>query len=330
MTITVIGHLCKDVLHLPSAGSEEGFGGIMYSVLTLANLMNGRDVLQPVFGVGQADYDPVMEILKQYKQVDTSGIFRMKGQTNQVQLFYDAGPPGSRIECSRNISPPIPYTRIKPFLDADGILINMISGFDITLETLDYIRMETRERRVPIYFDFHSLTLGIDEEFKRFRRPLTDWRRWCFMHHSIQMSESEALGLTAERYNESTLINHMMPLMVSALIITRGSRGATLITQDIHKKLTRHEIPGVSHGAVVDPTGCGDVFGASYLYQLLKSRDSLEAALFANKAAALKATFGGIDGLQGLGKRLAEPAPAQGAEGGQNDSSNKKAPDDPS
>ena len=91
---------------------------------------------------------------------------------------------------------------------------------------------------IPIHFDFHSLTLGTDQEFKRFRRPLTDWRRWCFMLNSIQMSEEEALGLSAERYDEKTLINHLMPLMVETLLITRSERGVTVIVQDIHKKLT--------------------------------------------------------------------------------------------
>ncbi len=317
MTITVIGHPCKDVLHIPappgSDGTEtviEDYGGILYSIVTLASLMNGRDVLQPVFGVSAAEYDGVMELLKQYKQVDPSGVYRVKGPMNQVHLFYDGATPGGRIECSRNISQPIPFSRIKPFLDADGVLINMISGSDIGLETLDYIRMETRDRSVPLHFDFHSLTLGIDEEFKRFRRPLTDWRRWCFMLHTVQMSESEAAGLAAERYDEATLINQLMPLMVSTLLITRGERGVTVITQDIHKKLTRHDIPGVSFGPAKDPTGCGDVFGAAYFFQLLKSRDSVAAASFANNAAALKATVIGLEGLRAVGKQLTDPAAA--------------------
>ena len=55
----------------------------------------------------------------------------------------------------------------------------MVSGADITLETLGYIQMETREHGISIHFDFISLTLGTDEEYKRFRRPITDWRRWC-------------------------------------------------------------------------------------------------------------------------------------------------------
>jgi sugar/nucleoside kinase (ribokinase family) len=164
--------------------------------------------------------------------------------------------------------------------------------------------MEVRERGIPIHFDFHSLTLGTDQEFKRFRRPLTDWRRWCFMLNSIQMSEEEALGLSAERYDEKTLTNQLMPLMVETLLITRAERGATVIVQDIHKKLTHKDIEGISYGETVDTTGCGDVFGAAFLYQFLKSKDSFIAAEFANKAAALNATFKNTKELEGLRTQL--------------------------
>jgi sugar/nucleoside kinase (ribokinase family) len=307
MVITVVGHLCKDVIHLPNENGEtapkESFGGILYALFTLSTLMSDRDSIQPVFGVGQADYEALIEQLKLNKNIDTSGIFKFKAPTNQVHLFYEKSGQ-ARIECSAHISGPIPFSRIKPYLDADGVLLNMISGSDITLETLDYIRMEVRERRVPIHFDFHSLTLGIDQEYKRFRRPLTDWRRWCFMLNSIQMSEEEAQGLSAERYDEATLINHLMPLMVDTLIITRGSAGATVIVQDIHKKLTRKDIAGASFGQTIDTTGCGDVFGAAFLYHYLKSKDSFIAADFANKTAALNATLKGTDDLVGMRTRL--------------------------
>jgi adenosine kinase len=90
-----------------------------------------------------------------------------------------------------------------------------------------------------------------------------------------------------------------MPLMVHDLLITRSERGATLVHQT-NKKLTQHNIPGIINTQTVDPTGCGDVFGAAYLYHYIKSNDSLQAVTVANRIAAFKATVRGPEALDSL------------------------------
>lgn len=303
MTITVLGHLSVDEVHFPQKAENVrppgvDFGGIYFSLIALASLVGPTDVVHPVFGVGEKEFDDFKKRLEDFPTIDTSGIFKFKGNTNRVLQFI--GKEGeNRIECSKNISDPIPFNKIKPYLDADGILINMVSGFDITLETLDSIRMTVRDSRTPIHFDFHSLTLGIDQENKRFRRPLTDWRRWCFMLNSIQMSEEEALGLTAEKYDEPTLVNQLMPLMVEALVITKGERGATAILQN-NKKLTRQDISGSPWGSSIDSMGCGDVFGAAFFYRRLQQKSYIDSAEFANRIAGMKAAVEDIAKLPAM------------------------------
>jgi len=313
MKIAIIGHLARDIFHLGGSGGEdsektvESYGGIFYSLATLTGLLSPADKVFPVFGVPEEEYDSLLERLRRYENAETKGIFTLNGELNQVHYFK--GPAGARTECSKDIAPPIPFSRIKPFLDVDGVLIDMASGFDIALETLDQIRMQVREEKAPIHFDFHMLTRGVDRNQNRFPRPLTDWRRWCFMISSAQMSEEEASGLSAERYDEPTLINQLMPLMVNALVITRGERGATLIRQE-HKKLFRHEIPAHTTITPVDTTGCGDVYGAAFFFEYLKSRDFLKAASLASRAAAIKSTFLGVDGLDTLTAGIeAKPLP---------------------
>ena len=313
--VTVIGHLARDVHHLMNDGNEEvvvTLGGIYYSVAALSVLLAPEDKIVPVFGIHEEEYDKIVEQLQRFGNVDPKGVYKTKEKTNEVHFF--SNPSVGRTECSKHIMSPIPFSKIKPFLDVDGILINMASGFDILLETLDNIRMNVRDDGIPIHFDFHSLTLGIDDEQARFRRPLSDWRRWCFMLHSVQLSEPEAAGLTTERSDEATLINQLMPLMVSGLVITRGEGGATLIRQE-HKKLFRHDIPGIGIPAVVDTVGCGDVFGAAFFAEYLKSKDLVKAAEAGNTAASFKSTFRGPDGLESLRQLPASTPPATRAEG---------------
>ncbi len=314
--ITVIGHPARDFFHtFDASGNEqvvEAPGGVFYSIATLASILSPDDTIVPVFGVHEEEYDAVVDRLHSFENVDPKGIFKTKERINEVHFFHT--PAGERKECSKHISSPIPFQRIKPHLDAHGVLVNMASGFDILLETLDNIRMTVRDDGIPIHFDVHSLVLGVDDEQTRFARPLSDWRRWCFMLQSIQMTEEEAAGLTTERYDETTFINQLMPLMVNALLITRGERGATLVRQE-HKKLFRHDVPGISVPTVVDTVGCGDVFGAAFFATFLRTKDLVKASETAAAAASVKSTFRGPDGLTALRRPAAQNGSAAKAEG---------------
>ncbi len=314
--IAVIGHPARDVFHtFDVSGAEqtvETQGGVFYSIATLASVLSPEDTVSPIFGVHEEEYDSVLDRLRGFENVDPKGIFKTKERMNEVHFF--STPSGERKECSRHISSPISFQRIKPHLDVYGVLINMASGFDILLETLDNIRMTVRDDGIPIHFDVHSLVLGVDGEQTRFPRPLSDWRRWCFMLHSIQMTEEEAAVLTTERYDEATLVNQLMPLMVNALLITRGERGSTLVRQE-HKKLFRHNVPGITVPSVVDTVGCGDVFGATFFATYLKTKDLVKAAESAAGAASRKSTFRGPDRLVELRPQATQNGSAAMSEG---------------
>lgn len=309
MKITVIGHLCLDVIRHPDESETQSYGGIFFPVATLANLLGPKDTVAPVFGVGRSDYDAFIERLKAYPNVDSSGIFTFSGPTNQVRLVYATT--SERTECSRHISEPITLKRIRQHLDADMLLVNMISGFDVTLETLDEIRMDLREVGAPIYLDVHSLTLGIRDDFTRYHRPLELWRRWFFMIHAAQMNEEEAASLTAEKLDEAALANHTLALNTGTLLITRGERGCTAFI-DERKHMRRLDVPGIRIEGAGDPTGCGDVFGAAYCAEYVKTKDIASSVLFANKVAALNAGLAGSQEIDRI--RSFRPVESTGAE----------------
>lgn len=313
MTITVIGHLCFDVIHPPGSNTTiESYGGIFYSLAALANLTLPRTTIAPVFGVGKTEYAGFMEKLSIYPNIDTSGIYKLNEPTNRVHLYYHDEQ--RRTECSTHIAEPIPIKRIKPYLNADMVLINMVSGFDITIDTLDEIRMAVRDRHTPVYFDVHSLSLGIADDHTRFRRPLPEWRRWLFWLHTVQMNEEECGGLTKEPLEEEHLVKHITALNTSAVIITRGHNGCTLYYEE-RKHHTRHDIPGIPVATTRDATGCGDVFGAAYCSRYLATNDARQAAEYANTVAAFNATLNGsteIDRLAQFNTTAAESTLAPG------------------
>ena len=306
MKITVIGHLCLDVILHPDGTETQSYGGIFFSVAALANLLGPKDTVAPVFGVGKADHDALIERLNSYPNVDRSGIYSFNGPSNRVRLVYSNR--SERTECSKNISEPITYKRIRPHLDADMILVNMISGFDVTLEAFDELRMGVREENIPIYLDIHSLTLGVKEDDTRFHRPVELWRRWLFMIRAAQMNEEEAAILSTDRLDETALAKQTLALNTGALLITRGERGCTAFI-DEHKHMRRVDVPGIAIASASDPTGCGDVFGAAYCAHYAKTKDVESSARFANKVAALNAGLAGSEAIDTISSfRLVEAA----------------------
>jgi sugar/nucleoside kinase (ribokinase family) len=285
MKITVIGHFCLDIFHQLDGTEEKKLGGIFHSLAALANLAADRDTIFPVFGVGETEFKEVKDALSQYKNIDDSGIFQFPGESNYIHYFDD-----SPNECSLNIAKPIPFSHIKKFLTVDGIYINMLSGRDITVDTIDEIRLEVRGKKTPIHLDMHCLTIGMNDDGTRVRIPMADWRRWCFMIDSVQMNEQEAAGLSGENFSDEHLAKQMIPLMVKAFIITRGASGATLY-QEEHKQLLETEIASEANPNPVSTIGSGDIFGVSFLYAYLKKKNYFEATTFAEKSSAYSTKF---------------------------------------
>ncbi len=302
MKFLVIGHLCVDSFGNEPApttsGLERGrrWGGVFFSLATLANLAEDA-VIYPVFGVGTAEYEQLLKRLRHYSNVDPSGIFEIRGPSNEVSLFYENEK--RRIECSKNIAPPIPFERIEPYLNADAILVNMISGFDLTLETLTALRMHSQEIHTLLHLDLHSLTLGIDEQNRRFRRPVEAWRRWCYLADTVQMNEEEAKALSLESLSEEDLAKQILSLGLQAFVLTRGPQGVTTWRQ-IQKKFSRDDFLAVPVDQAVDPTGCGDVFAAAFCYSFAHYRDAAKAAQFASRVAAINVRYTGSDEIDSI------------------------------
>jgi hypothetical protein len=287
MKLLVLGHLSFDILHTPD-GNEREEGGGLFRVLSALSAEGGKlDRFTPVAGAGRKELPLLRERLGAIPGVETDGLFTSEVPMHRVHYYVRNTE--DVVECTKELAPPIPFSRIRPHLDVNGILVNMISGVDITLDTLDEIRMAVRNDGIPIHLDMHSLTLGVNDRHERFRRPLPEWRRWAFMIDTVQMNEEEVLALGEAMKPEEHTIGHMLTLGVKGVIITRGARGASLFVNE-HKQMVRTDIPGEANGNSVSPIGRGDIFGAAFFHHYLKNHALLAAAQHAVAVAAAPGT----------------------------------------
>jgi len=151
----------------------------------------------------------------------------------------------------------------------------------------------------PIYCDLHSLLLGMETDGHRTYRPLPEVAAWCACFDFLQVNEDELAMLAPDGL---ALAATALGAGVRHLLVTLGKQGVAyfaapgtegaldpahrdrqtggaLRTARIPASPLRIEGPG-------DPTGCGDVWGATYFSRLLAG-DIMDVALHrATDAAA--------------------------------------------
>jgi sugar/nucleoside kinase (ribokinase family) len=190
----------------------------------------------------------------------------------------------------------------------DALYINLISGFELDLETAQLIRQHFRG---PIYCDLHSLLLAIQPNGLRTPQPLPNPAAWCRCFDFIQVNEEEMTMMTSGPMALATIA---LAEGVSTIAITLGSRGVIYFAAPGFDTISdrRHDGLPQSGGAIRtakvaakarrqlgpgDPTGCGDVWGATYFSRLLAG-DKLDAAIDrALEAAARNVDHRGATGL---------------------------------
>jgi sugar/nucleoside kinase (ribokinase family) len=222
---------------------------------------------------------------------------------NRVVLHYQ----NAERRCER-MSGGVPawtWPELGPLIaDLDAIYINFISGFELGLGTAQALRQAFGG---TIYADLHSLFLGMRQDGIRTLQPLPDAPSWFGCFDVIQMNEDEMRLLSDEPLAAAA---HALGAGARALIVTLGPRGAVYVSDRLtvgpsdrlavgptDGRTVRSELVPAPQTDVLDPTGCGDVFGATCCARLLAGDSLAEAVLAANRAAARAATFRGAGGL---------------------------------
>jgi sugar/nucleoside kinase (ribokinase family) len=161
----------------------------------------------------------------------------------------------------------------------------------------------------PLYGDLHSLSLGIKADGARFLHPLDKPLAWLRCFDVAQVNEDEMDQLGEEPL---TLAAAALERGLRAVVVTLGGRGAVYVASRTSDVFAPEAVPaahgaGLTETALVaaeggplegDPTGCGDVFGATLMAGLLGGRDLEPAVADANRAARRNVSYRGATGLQ--------------------------------
>ena len=316
--IGVIGSLVWDVIYGRGARTVpvEEWGGITYSLSALDAALSDDWEIVPIMMVGEDLAVRAREFLGTLRRMaPDASLMAVPYPAQRVELRYHSEE--RRTERLSGGLPAWSWLALKPLLDEarlDALLINFLSGWELDLETTKLIRQHFHG---PIHCDLHMMAWAVQPDGLRTLRPIADVAEWCRCFDFLQMNEDE-LAMVAP--DPMSLAATAIAAGVSCLFVTLGKRGAIYVAAPGFDALT--DLPprtGLSTaprggtgglGAVrtalvpaepaeesLDPTGCGDVWGATYFSRMLAGDKLADAMKAAARAAARNVGHRGVTGL---------------------------------
>jgi hypothetical protein len=311
MRIGILGSLVWDLIYGrdPLAPPTEEWGGIAYALAGLDASLPPDWEIVPLIKVGRDLSPQAHDLLRGLSHLAPGArCAEVTAPNNRVVLHYQSAE--RRCERMAGGVPGWTWAELGPMVrDLDAIYINFISGFELCLGTAQALRQAFRG---PIYADLHSLFLGMQHDGIRVLRPLPNAPEWFGCFDLVQLNEDEMQQLTPDPL---ALAADALGAGVSLLTVTLGPRGVAYVAAPgfdglAHRPPDRltdrppDRLPAVRTALIpaaavetLDPTGCGDVFGAAAFARLLAG-DPVEAALrHATALAGRNASFRGATGL---------------------------------
>lgn len=290
--VGVIGSLVWDEIHGrdPLVAPVEEWGGIAYALAGFDAALTDDWEIVPLIKVGRDLAPQAAEFLRglTHRAADARFI-EVPVANNRVTLRYAE----SERRCERMAGgvPGWKWPELGPMVaDLDAVYLNFISGFEMCLGTAGALRQGFRG---PIYADLHSLFLGTEPDGIRVLRPLANAREWFASFDMVQLNEEEMRQIGADPLAVSALA---LEAGVSLLTVTLGARGVAYVTRP-DAAPARTALIAAPFVEAIDPTGCGDVFGATCFARVLAGESTEQALTAAVAAASRNATFRGATGL---------------------------------
>jgi hypothetical protein len=306
----VVGTFVWDVIYGrdPRETPVEEWGGITYALSALDAALADNWEIVPLIKVGSDLAPQAREFVRSLKhRAHDAAPIEVTYPNNRVELRYFSDE--RRTERLTGGVPGWSWLGLKPLLhDLDALYVNLISGFELDLETAQLMRLHYRG---PIYCDLHSLVLVVQPTGYRAPHPLENVPAWCRCFDLLQVNEDELAMMASD---PMALAATAMANGVRCLTVTLGNRGVVYFAAPGFDSLADLRTPtlnsavGTVRTALVpasparvntsgDPTGCGDVWGATYFSRLLAGDKLAIAMRAALDAAARNVEHRGATGL---------------------------------
>jgi sugar/nucleoside kinase (ribokinase family) len=312
--VGVIGSFVWDVIHgrdTLRAGPVEEWGGITYALSAFDAALSADWEIVPIVKVGEDLAGRARDYLRTLRKVaaDAAPVI-VPYPNNRVTLVYrDAE---RRTETLSGGVPGWTWTGLAPLLRGiDALYVNLMAGWELDLDTFRLLRQNFRG---PIYCDFHSLCLDHRDGGERALQPLPNAVEWFRCVDFAQVNEDEMAMMAPDPMALSAMA---LSAGVRVLTVTLASRGAVYFAAPSFSRMSDLRFAagrdlGASAGpartALVpgepsrnaqggDPTGCGDVWGATFFSRLLDDDIMTNALHAAMIAAARNVEHRGASGL---------------------------------
>jgi sugar/nucleoside kinase (ribokinase family) len=111
------------------------------------------------------------------------------------------------------------------------------------------------------------------------------------------MNDNEYEIIAGEEDKKDFFKKHFKPDQI--LLITNGNSGAEIIYYD-YGKIALKNFDAFKLTSIVDTTGCGDTFGAGFVFNYLKTEKLDDSVKFANLVAGANASLRGTNEVHQL------------------------------
>lgn len=173
--IAIVGPIPRDHIVTHQGELIQKWGCVTHPTIALSVMAGTKVEIVPVSHLRKVDLDNVQEVFKGYKGIKLSHLSTRSDQGDLISLrFINVN---DRVERQTGFMDPILPQDVKGLLDCNVFVFIPISDYEISLDTLKFIKAKTKTKSI-IVFDAHGPTTACLVSGERQRKFWLDRDQW--------------------------------------------------------------------------------------------------------------------------------------------------------